>query len=116
MSRESAFWLVARQACRSRPQLAALAEQLNLAFGVFELGVAEFRELDASRVELERFLERQVAAFFQFLDDRLELGDRCFEILDSVRGFAHSAVVTLAAIAPRLKPTCTVSPCLMAAA
>jgi hypothetical protein len=53
MRRESAVPLVAGKTGRRRPQFAALAEQFDLPFGVFELGVTELRELDASRVELE---------------------------------------------------------------
>src|SRR6185295_1955865 len=99
MRRESAVALVAGQPGRRRPQLAALAEQLDLALGVFELGVAELRELDAPRVELERLFERQVAAFLELLDDRLELRDRGLEIADrtvAVGGFTHSRPDTLA--------------------
>ena len=43
--------------------------------------MAEARELDAALVELQRRLERQVA-FFELLDDGLELGDRRLEVLD----------------------------------
>ena len=43
--------------------------------------MAEARQLHAALVELERFLEREVA-LFEFLDDALELGDGGFEVLD----------------------------------
>ena len=50
--------------------------------------MAEAREVHAALVELQRRLERQVA-FFEFLDDRLELGDRRLEVLD---GGIHESV------------------------
>ena len=52
----------------------------------FEAGVAEARELHAALVERQRLLERQVA-LFELLDDRFQLGDRRFEVLDG--GFGH---------------------------
>ena len=60
---------------RRRLQLAALVEDLDAALGLLEPRVAEPRQLHAALVERERLLEREVA-FFELLDDRLELGDR----------------------------------------
>src|SRR6267154_1626036 len=109
MSRASAVWLVACQTGGRRPQVSALAEQLDPPFGVLEPRVTELRQRDAPLVELERLFERQIAAFFQFLHNRLELGDRRFEVFD--RGLvAHSVPDTLASISPWLKVTCTTSP------
>src|SRR5436190_21907164 len=48
--------------------------------------MAETRELHAALVQGERLLERQVT-FFELFDDRLQLGDRRFEVLDG--GFGH---------------------------
>ena len=61
--------------------LAALVEHFDAALGLFELGVAEARELHAALEELERLLEREIA-FLERLDDRLELGDGGLEVLD----------------------------------
>ena len=66
---------------RRRLQLAALVEDLDAALGFLEPRMAEPRQLDAALVERERLLERQVA-FLELLDDRLELGDRGFEVLN----------------------------------
>ena len=60
---------------------AALVEDLDAPLGLLEPGVAEAGQLHAALVELQRRFERQVA-FFELLDDRLELGDRGFEVLD----------------------------------
>ena len=54
--------------CRRRLQLAALVHDLDAALGFFEARVTEARQLHAALVELERFLEREVA-FFELLDD-----------------------------------------------
>ena len=66
---------------RRRLQLAAVGQNLDAPLGLLEPRVAEPRQLDAALVERQRLLERQVA-FFELLDDRLELGDRGFEVLD----------------------------------
>ena len=66
---------------RRRPHFATLVEDLDAALGLLELRVAEARELHAALEERERLLEREVA-LFERLDDRLELGDGGFEVLD----------------------------------
>ena len=60
---------------RRRLQLAALGEDLDAPLGLLEPRVTEARQLHAALVQRQRLLERQVA-FFELLDDRLELGDR----------------------------------------
>ena len=64
--------------------------------------VASRGRLDAALVQRQRLLEREVA-LLELLDDGFELGDRRFEVFDGWVG--HSAFVTLASIAPRLKVT-----------
>src|SRR5476649_1468653 len=103
----TALGILGGQRRRRGFQLAALVQDLDAAFGLLELRMAEARELDAALVQRERLLEREVA-LFELLDDRFELGDRRFEVLDGWVG--HSAFVTLASIAPRLKVTWIVSP------
>src|SRR4030095_16660493 len=73
-------------------------------------------------VELQRRLERQVA-LFQFLHDRLELGDRSLEVLDGgipLLSYAPGAVVSRSVTAQSSSPcsslTCTRSPRSTAAA
>ena len=66
---------------RCRPDLAAFVEDLDALLGLFESCVTEAREVDAALVELQRRFEGEVA-FFEFLDDSLELGDRSLEIFD----------------------------------
>ena len=60
---------------------AALVQNLDALLGLFESRVAEARQMDAALVELQRRFERQVA-FFELLDDGLELGDRGLEVFD----------------------------------
>ena len=75
-----------------RLQLATVGQDLDAALGVLEPGVTEARELHAALVQRQRLLEREVA-FLELLDDRLELGDRAFEVLDgsiSMTGHADS--------------------------
>jgi hypothetical protein len=43
--------------------------------------MTEARQLHATLVQGERLLERQVA-FFELLDDAVELGDCAFEVFD----------------------------------
>ena len=64
-----------------RAQVAALVENLDALLGFLEPGMAEARQLHAALVELERFLECEVA-FLELLDDGLELGDGGFEVLN----------------------------------
>src|SRR6266851_5627057 len=73
--------IVGGQRRRRRLELAAVAQDLDAAFRLFEPCVTEPGELHAALVERQRLLERQVA-LFKLLDDRLELGDRGFEVLD----------------------------------
>jgi hypothetical protein len=61
--------------------LAAIVEDLDAAFGGFELRVAEAGELDTTFEQLERFLERELS-FFERLHDRFEFGDGRFEVFD----------------------------------
>src|SRR4030088_1944061 len=76
------FRIVSRDERRRRClQLAALAEDFDAAFGLFEPRVAEPGQLHTALVQRERLFEGQIA-FFELLDDRFELGDRGFEILD----------------------------------
>src|SRR5690606_1079767 len=70
------------EARRRRLLRAAVVEDLDAALGFLEAGVAEARELDAALVERERRLERLVAVL-EPLDDRLELGEGGFEVLDA---------------------------------
>src|SRR5581483_8287872 len=88
-------------------QLAALVEDLDALLGGLEARVAEARELHAAFVQRERLLEREIAVL-ELLDDRLEFGDRRFEVLDGRVG--HEVFVTLASISPRLKVTAIASP------
>src|SRR5688572_6667691 len=66
---------------RRRLQLASLVEDLDAAFGVFEACVAETRQLHAAFVELQGFLQGEIAVF-ELLDDDLEFGNCRFEVLD----------------------------------
>ena len=66
---------------RCRPDLAAFVEDLDALLGLFESCVTEAREVNAALVELQLRFESEVA-FFEFLDDSLELGDRSLEIFD----------------------------------
>ena len=79
-----------RERRRRRLQLAALVEDLDAALGLLEPRVAEARQLHAALVQRQRLLERQVA-FLELLDDRFELGDRGFEVLDG--GVGHVSAV-----------------------
>src|SRR5439155_8261608 len=65
---------------RRRLEVAALAQDLDAAFGFLEAGVAETGKLYAALVQQQRLFERQVA-FFELLDDRFEFGDGGFEVL-----------------------------------
>ena len=61
------------------------------------LRVAEARQLHAALEELERLFEREVAVL-ELLDDRLELGDRRFKILDCRVGhFLISSAISCSA-------------------
>src|SRR5687768_4237611 len=62
-------------------QVAALVENFDALLGLLEPRMAETRELHATLVQLERLLEREVP-FLELLDNRFELGDRGFEILN----------------------------------
>src|SRR5262245_64533428 len=55
-----------------------LHQELDLAFRLLELGVAEAGEPDALFVELQRLLERQLP-LLEALDDLLELLERALE-------------------------------------
>src|SRR5262249_38944394 len=106
-SRSAALPIVAAERGRRRLQLAAFVENLDAPLGILEPGVAEAGQLHPAFVELQRLLEREIAVL-GLLDDRLELGNRRFEVLDG--GVAHAVSVTLAVISPRLKVTWMVSP------
>src|ERR1700730_6409889 len=74
------FRIVSRDERRRRFfQLAALGEDFDAAFGLFEPRVAEPGQLNTAFVQRERLFEGQIA-FFELLDDRLELRDRGFEV------------------------------------
>src|SRR4051794_26469550 len=77
----TAFGIVGGERSGRRLQLAALVEDLDPALGLLELRVAEARELHAALVQRERLLEGEVA-FLELLDDRVELGERRFEVFD----------------------------------
>src|SRR4030095_9017660 len=79
--------IVLAEAGRSRPGFAAFIQDFDAALGLFELSVAEAREMDAALVQLQRRFEGQIT-FFEFLDDGLEFGDGGFEIFD---GTVHSS-------------------------
>jgi hypothetical protein len=64
-----------------RPHLAPVVENLDAPLCRLEPRMTEARELDAALEELERLLEREVS-LLERLDDRLELGQRGFEIFD----------------------------------
>src|SRR5713226_1974811 len=70
-------------------QLAALGEDFDPAFSLFEPRVTEAGQLNTALVQRERLLEGQIA-LFELLDDRFELRDRGFEVLD--RRIGHLAV------------------------
>src|SRR6476646_9845289 len=76
-----------RRGCRLC--LAALVENLDPALGSFELRVAEAGELYAALEELQRAFECEVA-LLERLDDRLELRDCGFEVLDG-GGVGHGS-------------------------
>src|SRR5688572_13749378 len=91
-TRTSRSVFVVREIQRRRrgPELAAFIHDLDPPLGLFETRVAEARQLHAALVELERFLECEVA-FLQLLDDGFELGDGGLEILDG--WISHGYVV-----------------------
>src|SRR5260221_11189580 len=64
----TALGIVGAKRRRRRLQLAALVENLDAAVGLFELGVAEARQLDATLVQGQRLFEREVP-FLQLLHD-----------------------------------------------
>src|SRR5260370_965199 len=70
-------------------QLDALGEDFDPAFSLFEPRVTEAGQLNTALVQRERLLEGQIA-LFELLDDRFELRDRGFEVLD--RRIGHLAV------------------------
>src|SRR5688572_8168809 len=72
--------LVQDRPCRVL-ELAALVEDFDAPLGLLEPRVAEPRELHAAFEQLQRLLERDVAVL-ELLDDRVELRQRGFEILD----------------------------------
>src|SRR5580765_1534261 len=74
----TAFGILGGKRRRRRLQLAALVEDLDAALGLLELRMAEARELHAALVQRQRLLEGEVPVL-EFLDDRLELGNRRFE-------------------------------------
>ena len=94
-------------------ELAALVQDLDAALGLLEPRVAEAGQLHAALVQLQRRLERQVA-FFELLHDRLELGDRRFEVLD---GGIHVSLDCLSVVTSHVRVrrvasvTRTRSPC-----
>ena len=108
--RGSASGCVTRPASRSALRLATrvLEQHLDLALGLLELAVAQPRQPDALLVELQRLLERQLAAL-ELLHDLLELRERLLErgrvavchsfSLESTRG-AQSARAAAAPSAP----------------
>ncbi len=98
--------VVLREDGAGRAQVAALVQNLDALFGLFQPRVAKTRELDAALVQLERFLERQVS-LFELLDDGLELGDRRFEVLN---GRCPYVLMTLQSNSPSDSVTRTVSP------
>src|SRR5438105_14790593 len=97
---------VRRRGC----ELATLVQDLDTVLGLFELRVAEARELNAALVELQRGLERQ-GAFLELLDDGFEPGDRRLEVHDGGRQYS-----TAQSNSPRALFTCTLAPLATAAA
>src|SRR5262252_3924560 len=105
--RSVAFEILVRQGRRRRFELATLVEDFNPPLGLFQPRVAEARQLDAAFVKAERLFESELTVL-QLLDDRFELGDGGFEVLDG--RLSHSALDTLASISPRLNRIRTSSP------
>src|SRR5262249_40095045 len=98
---------VAGQRRGRRLDLAALVDDLHAALGLFELRMAEARQLDAALEQCERLLEGEVP-LFERLDDGFQFGDRRFEVLDG-RIVAHVSS-TLQPISPFASVTRTASP------
>src|ERR1700712_921828 len=76
---------------RRRLQLAAFVQDLDAALGLLQLRVTEPGQLHAAFVQRERLFEREVA-FFEFLDDHFELGDRRLEVFDG--GVGHLSALS----------------------
>src|SRR5437667_2998936 len=74
-------WIVAGGERRRRLEVAALGQDLDTAFGLFEARVAKAGQMDAAFVQRKRLLEWEVA-FFELFDERIELGDRGLEVFD----------------------------------
>src|SRR5436190_21280301 len=82
-ARSSAVCIVGRARDRGGRglEVAALGQDLDPTFRVLEAGVTKTRKIDAAFVQRKRLLERQVT-FLELLHDRVELGERGFEVLD----------------------------------
>src|SRR3954465_10646363 len=95
-----------------RLELAPLVEDFDALLRILETRVAEPRELHPALVELQRLFEGQLA-ILELLDDRFELRDRRFKILDS--GSHHWPLRTSHSNSPSARVTRTRSPALTSA-
>src|SRR6185436_7371248 len=91
-----------------------LHQELDLSFGLLELGVAQAREPDPFLVELQRLLEGQLAAL-QALNDLLELLQRGLEARGLRIRHAGSFPVTAARRPPPWRRMASASPVATAA-
>src|SRR5437773_249433 len=94
-TRSAAVAIVGPERRGRRFQLAALVEDLDATLGLLQPRVAEARELYAALVELKGLLEREVS-LLELLDDRFELGDGGFEVLDGCLGHQTAALYSSA--------------------